>query len=313
VALRFGLAGLGIHGIRYARHLLNGDVPGVELAAVSRADREAGAAFASGHGVDFVANVVDLATHPGLDAVVVSLRPDLHAPCALACLAAGRAVLVEKPLAHDLASARAVAERARETGVPLMVAHTQRFDPLVLRVREEIASLGPIRIVSMHQRFRPSPRAWFEDPAAGGVTRVIGVHGIDLIRFVTGAEIDTVRAMLGTAEFRGAEDQFVATMRLQPGAILATLDNSFAVGGPSVRLEVACEGGQVHADLIHRTLTRIAGREREELGPVAEVPTVAEALKAFARCVAEKAPVPISAEDGVEAVRWAEAMVRART
>ena len=313
MALRIGLAGLGFHGTRYARHLLGGDIPGMELAAVSRADAVAGRAFAAEHGVAFVADPPDLAKHPGLDAVVIALRPDLHAPCVLACLDAGKPVLVEKPLAHDLASAEAIALRARETGVPLMVAQTQRFDPLVLRVREEIARLGPVRIVSMHQRFRPAPRPWFDDPVAGGVARVIGVHGLDLLRFVTGAEIVAVHARMARAESRRTDDQFVATLDLEPGAILATLDNSLVVGGASVRLEVACADGQVHADLIHRGLTRIAGRERVELGPVPEIPTVAEAMKVFARCIREKVPVPISAADGLEAVRWAEAMIRTRT
>jgi predicted dehydrogenase len=285
----------------------------MRLAAVSRADKAAGRAFAGEHGIEFVADPLDLATHPGLDAVIVSLRPERNAPCALACLEAGRPVLVEKPLAHDVASAEAVVARARSTGVPLMVAHTQRFDALVLRLRQEIALLGPVRLVSIHQRFRPAPRAWFDDPVSGGAVRVTGVHAFDLLRFLTGAEIVGIRADTARVASTRTEDQFVATLRLEPGGILATVDNSFVVSGPSLRVEIACDGGQLHADLIHRTLVRIAGRRAEELGPVPEVPTVAEALRAFARCLEEKVPVPVSAADGLEAVRWAEAALRTRT
>jgi myo-inositol 2-dehydrogenase/D-chiro-inositol 1-dehydrogenase len=313
VAIRFGLAGLGIHGSRYARHLLHGDVPGAELAAVSRADATAGEAFAEEHSLDFLANPLDLAARPGLDAVVLALRPDLHAPCALACLEARRPVLVEKPLAHDEASARTVARRAHETGVPLMVAHTQRFDALVARIRQETASLGAIRVVSIHQRFRPAPRGWFDDPVAGGALRVTGVHGFDLLRFLTGAEIVSIHAQTGRQDPGGADDRFAASLRLEPGAIVATVDNAFSVGGPSMRVEVACESGQVHGDLIHRTLTRIVDRRVEDLGLVPDVPTVAETLNAFVRCLTEKVPVPISAEDGLEAVRWMETALRTRT
>lgn len=311
--LRVGLAGLGIHGIRYANHLLRGDIPRMTLRAVSRADASAGKAFADEHGIEFVADPLDLANRPGLDAVILSLRPEQHGRCALACLDAGRPVLVEKPLAHDVASAEAVATRARETGVPLMVAHTQRFDALVLRLREEMAPLGPVRLVSIHQRFRPAPRPWFDDPVSGGAIRVTGVHAFDLLRFLTGAEIVSIRAETARVASTRAEDQFVATLRLEPGGILATVDNSFVVSGPSLRVEVACDGGQVHADLIQRTLVRIAGGSVEDLGPVPEVPTVAEALRAFARCIEEKVPVPVSSRDGLEAVRWAEAALRTRT
>ncbi len=311
--LRVGLAGLGIHGIRYANHLLRGDVPRMTLAAVSRADAEAGRAFAAENGIEFVADPLDLATHAGLDAVIVSLRPDLHAPLALACLDAGRPVLVEKPLAHDAASAEAVVARVRKTGVTLMVAHTQRFDSLVLRLREEMVSLGAVRLVSIHQRFRPAPRPWFDDPVSGGAVRVTGVHAFDLLRFLTGAEIASIHAETARVASARTEDQFAATLRLEPGGILATVDHSFVVSGPSLRVEVACEEGQLHADLIHRTFVRIAGRGVEDLGPVPEVPTVAEALRAFARCLEEKVPVPISAADGYEAVRWAEAALRTRT
>lgn len=311
--LRVGLAGLGIHGIRYANHLLRREIPRMTLAAVSRADAGAGRAFAAEHGIEFVADPLALATWPGLDAVIVSLRPEQHAPCALACVDAGRPVLVEKPLAHDVASAGAVVARVRATGVPLMVAHTQRFDALVLRLREEMVSLGAVRLVSIHQRFRPAPRPWFDDPVSGGAIRVTGVHAFDLLRFLTGAEIVSIRAVTARVASTNTEDQFVATLRLEPGGILATVDNSFVVGGPSLRVEVACEGGQLHADLIHRTLVRIVGRSVEDLGPVPEVPTVAEALRAFARCLEEKVPVPISAADGYQAVRWAESALRTRT
>lgn len=311
--LRLGLAGLGIHGLRYAKHLLAGEVEGAVLAAVSRSDARLGAAFAEEHGVVFVPDPLALATVAGIDAVALVLPPDRNLEAALACLAAGRPVLVEKPLAHDLASARDIADAAARTGVPLMVAHTQRFDPLVVRLRDEIPSIAPVRLLSIHQRFEPAPRPWIDDPARGGAIRVTGVHGFDMLRFLTGAEVVELEARTGRVFTERAEDQFVATSRLEPGGILATIDNSFAAGGRSSRIEVVGERGQLHADLIHRTLSRIVGREREALGPVPETPTIVAALRAFARAVSKKAPVPVSAEDGVRAVECVERALRRRT
>jgi len=78
--VRIGLAGLGIHGGRYAAHLLAGDVPGLSLGAVSRADAREGSIFALAHGIAFVNDPRELATVPGIDAVVVLAghRPTLQ-------------------------------------------------------------------------------------------------------------------------------------------------------------------------------------------------------------------------------------------
>src|SRR5262245_40745144 len=106
--MNFGLIGCGRHGSRYAGHLLAGDVPGARLVAVSRRDEEKGRRFASETGVRFHLDADSLAEDPSVEAVVVCLPPDLHAEAALAVLRAGRALLVEKPLASTVEEARAI-------------------------------------------------------------------------------------------------------------------------------------------------------------------------------------------------------------
>ena len=75
--IRIALAGLGVHGARYARHLLAGDVCGATLAAVCRSDLARGREFAARHGVAVEPDVGSLARRPDVDAVVLALRPDL--------------------------------------------------------------------------------------------------------------------------------------------------------------------------------------------------------------------------------------------
>jgi len=64
MALRIGLAGLGVHGLRYAKHLLNGDVPGATLTAVCRRNEAAGREFARENGLLWVGDPHDLAACP---------------------------------------------------------------------------------------------------------------------------------------------------------------------------------------------------------------------------------------------------------
>ena len=306
--MRIGLAGLGVHGARYAAHLLAGDVPGVTLGAISRADAREGFLFALARGIAFVADPRELAHVPGIDAVALCLPPDLHPEVAIACLEAGRPVLVEKPLGPTAAAASKVVEAATRTGTPVMVAHTMRFDPLVTAMKRESVSLGGIRIVAINQRFEPKDRSWLDTPGTGGILLHTGVHAFDLLRFLTGAELVEGRAIETRTVTRETSDGFAAIFRLEPGGILATVDNARTIDGRSGRIEIAGERGQLRGDHIHRDLVRIEGPVRRDLGPVPAAPTVAAALDAFASALREGRPMPVTAEDGLAAVKTAEAL-----
>lgn len=310
MTLRLGLAGLGIHGRRYAEHLLRGEVPRAVLTAVSRQDAAAGRAFAAAAGLAFVADPLSLAERDDVDAVVAVLPPDLHPAVARATLARGKPLLVEKPLAADAAAAAEVAALAERTGVPLMVAHTLRFDPLVRELRARIPEVAPLRLLALSQRFEPTDRPWIDRPGPGGALLNTAVHGFDLMRFLTGAEATAVDAQVAAIVTRHTEDEVVALVRLEPGPILATLDNARTTAGRSGRIEIVGERGQLVGDHVHRGLFRLLGREQTSVGVVPPVPTVAAALSAFVDAVLDGTPVPCTAEDGLQAVRLAEAARR---
>jgi predicted dehydrogenase len=303
VTLRVGLAGVGLHGGRYADHLLNGDVPGAVLGAISRARVAEGRHFALQNNVPYVADPSELATLPGLDAVIVCLPPDLHPDVAIACLEARRPVLVEKPMAPSGAEAERMVAAVWRTRTPLMVAQTLRFDPLIEAVRREMPSLGPLRTLSLSQRFEPTSRGWIDTPGRGGTILNTGVHGFDLMRHLTGLEIAAVTAEARSVVTRHTEDEFAALVRLEPGNILATIDNARTTAGRSGRIEVAGATAQVRADFVHRNIERIEGRTLTALGPIPPAPTVREALRAFVGALVSEAPMPVTVEDGAAAVR----------
>jgi predicted dehydrogenase len=300
--LRLGLAGLGIHGRRYADHLLRGEVPDAALGAVARADTREGSLFALQHAVALTHDPHELAVLPGLDAVVVCLPPDLHPSVAIACLEAGRPVLVEKPLAPHGAAADRVVAAAERTGTPLLVAHTLRFDPLVIALKEEAAGIGPVRMLALSQRFEPARRSWIDTPGRGGMILNTGVHSFDLLRFLSCAEIVAVRGDVRRVVTRATEDEFAAIVSLEPGGLLATVDNARTTGGRCGRVEIVGERAQLRADFVHRELARLEGRTVRPLGPFPEVPTVARALAVFVRCLVEGAAMPVTARDGAAAV-----------
>ncbi|HMC82066.1 MAG TPA: Gfo/Idh/MocA family oxidoreductase, partial [Candidatus Polarisedimenticolia bacterium] len=97
--IRIGLVGLGIHGLRYARHLAAGEVGGATLAADCRRDRARGESVARDLGTEFTEDYRRILSDPSIDAVVFAVPCDLHATLVPEALQAGKALLVEKPLA----------------------------------------------------------------------------------------------------------------------------------------------------------------------------------------------------------------------
>jgi myo-inositol 2-dehydrogenase/D-chiro-inositol 1-dehydrogenase len=219
----------------------------------------------------------------------------------------GKPVLAEKPPAPERRGAAEGARRVEETGTFLMVAHTLRYDAVVEKVRQEIPTLGALRVIALNQRFEPTARDWIDTPGRGGAMLNTGVHGFDLMRYLTGAEAVSVMAESETAVTRRTEDEFACIVRLEPGKILATLDNARTTEGRSGRIEVAGERGQLRADHALRTFARIEGRTEVLSDTVPERYTVDEALRAFVECVRDGAPPPITARDGLAAVELVEA------
>jgi predicted dehydrogenase len=168
----------------------------------------------------------DLAEDPGVDAVVIATPNALHAPQAVACLRAGKHVLVEKPMAATLTGAEAMAEAAAQSAAILMVGHCWRFHPDVRRMRDRIAAgeFGEVvktRGYGVHANWGPS--GWFTDPelAGGGALLDMGVHAIDTARFLLGdPEPLDVHAVVGTRYAQGrytVDDDAVLLIRWSNG------------------------------------------------------------------------------------------------
>ena len=146
----------------------------------------------------------ELVGDPGIDAVVVATPNSLHAEQTIAFLEAGQHILLEKPMAMDLAETDAMVAAAERSGAHLMVAHCWRFHPDVIALRDRIAAgeLGEVvktRGYGVHAKWGPS--GWFVDPAlaGGGALADMGVHAIDTARFLLGdPEPARVSAAIGT-------------------------------------------------------------------------------------------------------------------
>ena len=305
-----GLVGAGKHGERYLRHIVE-DVPELSVRLLCRRDEAAGREQAARAGARYVGDFRDLVSSPEIAAVIAVAPPSLNVEICTRAAGAGKAMLIEKPLCTDTRSGAAIRAAVEAGGATLMVAHTLRFDSVVQAVRERSSTLGPIHQVCVTQRFEPSSLDWLDEPevAGGGNLLHTGVHGFDLLRFLTGEDPRSAMAATRRVVTRASEDDFVALFSFT-GPLLASVGGSRATAGRSGTIEVAAERGQIIADHVHRFAFAISGTERIALPVAPPVSTVRETLRAFAHAIEDGSPAPITLDDGLWAVAMAEACYR---
>ncbi len=305
--LGIGLIGLGRHGIRYARHLLEPS-PRARLVAVCRRDVERGQAFAAQKGIEFFRQYEELIADPLVSAVIAVTPPSLCLPICLAAVKAGKPLLIEKPLACTGADARAMVRAADAAGVPLMTAHTLRFDRAVLALKAQLATAGPRRYLVLTNRVEPKPDV-LRDPAdygGRGVLLEIGIHQLDLVRFLTGEEVAEVRCELERPAPKAAELRALVSLRTA-GGLPCIVDVSRMTGGRVSRAEWIGAEGQLAADWVHHRVRTISRGTVATERNVEDVPTIEEVLRAFLDALERGAPMRVTGLDGQRAVEIADA------
>ena len=196
--VQLGIVGLGAAGRAFIPAILAN--PGFKLVAIAEPIAEIRASAAAEHGIEGYATVQAMLQRPGLAAVYIATPTELHPEhVALAC-AAGKHVLVEKPMAVALGEARAMIASAEQARVVLLVGHSHSYDLPIHRMREIIAggTLGRVRMVNTWNYtdwvYRPRRPEELDVAKGGGVTYRQGSHQFDIIRLLCGGMARSVRA-----------------------------------------------------------------------------------------------------------------------
>jgi predicted dehydrogenase len=307
--LRLGLIGVGKHGQRYARHIREDFSDSLELVAIARRDHARAAETASALGCRHYGDYRELIAAPDVDAVIAVVPPSLHLGVVSAAARARRPLLLEKPAAVSVATGRLMLAELDAHPVPVMVAHTLRYNAVVRTLLAQRAAIGAIHSISLSQRFEPSVLPWIDDPAqaGGGITLHTGVHSFDLLRVVTGSEADRVTCQLQAVCTRQTEDGFAAGIRFAGGQILATVSGARTARGRTGHIEVAGEQGTLVGDHVLHYAYLVRGTEKQPLETGPPAATVRETLRDFATAVRAGTPVPIPLSEGLRAVALAEA------
>jgi predicted dehydrogenase len=297
--------------------------------AVMDADASAAAALASDTGATVARDWEEAVTTRGVDVVVVA-TPNAHlVPVAEAALAAGRHVLLEKPMGRSLAEAERLATSAGMTDRVLKIGFNHRYHPAVAELLRGVGSgwLGPL--VHILARYghggRPGlEQEWRSDPglAGGGHLLDQGVHVADLIHGVAGLPAEAV-AFLRTAVWpiSPLEDNGYAMYRYGSGLVAQVQVSmtqwknrfSFEVTGELGTVGVEGLGGSYGDERLVVTRRRMEGgvpdvAERAFPGP--DVSWGAE-WDDFTGAVVEGRPLLHGGPgDGVAAMRMIDALYR---
>jgi predicted dehydrogenase len=223
--LRVGVIGLGYFGERHAKvyHRL----PHVDLVAVCDRDEVRAKRLASDLGAEAMTSFHALLARPDIDAVSICLPDREHTEAAVAAAEAGKAILLEKPLAHDAAHARIIVDAVEKSGVRFMVGHILRFDPRYVQVYEASRpeKLGtPIHLKAKRNGIR-SVAARVGKNAS--ILFYMGVHDVDAMQWVARSRISRVYAQKIERLGNGNEDALYAVVNFENGAI-GCLDYSWA-------------------------------------------------------------------------------------
>lgn len=131
----------------------------------------------------------------GLDAVVIASPTATHHSLAVKAMEAGLAVLVEKPLAESAREARDLVARARKHGAVLAAGHVERHNPVVKYAHEALRAGRFGRLIAAHARRVSNFPARIRDV---GCIKDLGIHDLDVLRYLAGAEAERVYCSAGT-------------------------------------------------------------------------------------------------------------------
>lgn len=230
---RLAVAGLGIIGRRHIEAIArSADAVLAAIVDPAAAARDHAAQL----GVPHFADLTGCLAAGGVDGVILATPNQLHIQGAEACIDAGLPVLIEKPIATDVESARAMVERAEAKGVAVATGHHRRHNPLIAAAKKAIVDGGIGRVVSAHCMFWLSkPDDYFAPEwrraAGAGPVFVNLIHDLDLMRHLVG-DLRAVQAFRSSA-VRGnpVEESCAVAFEFTNGA-LGTANVSDTIAAP---------------------------------------------------------------------------------
>jgi predicted dehydrogenase len=200
-------------------------------------------------------SVAEIAADATIDFVVLTTPPNARAEIVEALVAAGKPILMEKPVERTLANATALVETCEAANVPLGIVLQHRARPVVADLHRILPTLGALRAVEVNVPWW-RPQSYYDAPGRGSYARDGGgvlisqaIHTLDLMLSLTGA-VTEVSAMSATTGFHRmeAEDFVCAGLRFANGAVGQVFTTTASFPGKGETITLHCQNGSAHLE-----------------------------------------------------------------
>lgn len=316
--VRFAVVGAGrigvVHAAAIAAH------PRAVLTLVADADAAAAHRLAGEHGAIGTDDVDAALVSDDVDAVVVASPTPLHVPHTLAATGAGKAVLMEKPVALEVSDVDACVRALGDRADSVMVGFNRRFDPSVREISVRVAAgeIGAVeQLLVVSRDPAPPPAAYLQ--RSGGIFKDMSIHDLDMARHLLGTAPGDALSVHAVGQHTDPEvadtyDAATITLTAPSGAVAVILNSRHSAAGYDQRIEVFGSAGTLELVNQRETSVRLhdaSGTERSG----AYLPffleryqrAYAAELDAFVTAVITGAPQSPSIADGRAALALAEA------
>ena len=267
-------------------------------------------------------DIDEIAMAQDIDAVIICTPTDTHAELIEQFANAGKAIFCEKPIDLDVKRVEACLKTVKDTKATLMVGFNRRFDPDFMALKAALSQgrVGDVEMLSITSR-DPSPPPYDYISRSGGIFRDMTIHDFDMARWLIEEEIATVYAtgsVLSDPEFENLGDYDSATVVLKTlsGKHCVISNSRRAIYGYDQRIEVHGSKGMVQAQSTHEANITLATHDGFNAPPLLDFfmtryrPAYENELNAFVSAVLNQSSPPTTGQDGLKALRLANAAVQ---
>jgi myo-inositol 2-dehydrogenase/D-chiro-inositol 1-dehydrogenase len=256
--MNIGLLGAGRIGALHAGVLAND--PGVDEILIGDADPERAEEVAGKVGGK--AGSIETVLESGPDAVVIAASTPAHAPLIRAAVEANVPAFCEKPIALDLGETVEIVREVEDSGATLQIGFQRRFDAGYTEARRlvETGALGTIYSLRLATHDpEPPPEEYI--PSSGGIFRDLHIHDFDILRWLTGGEVEEVYAAGSVRNFdffaeHDDVDTSAALIKMKDGVVAVLTGGRHDPLGYDVRAEIFGSRDSIAVGVDRRTPLR---------------------------------------------------------
>jgi UDP-N-acetylglucosamine 3-dehydrogenase len=307
--MRVGVIGVGSMGQNHVR--VFSEI--AEVVGVADPNVKAGGVVSNRFNTAYYTAAADLLTED-LDAVSVCVPTEHHTKVALDVIHAGIPLLVEKPLAGTVSEATRIADAAKRAGITLAVGHIERHNPAIAAVKQQLQDGRYGDLVTAAARRVSSFPGRVRDV---GVVMDLGVHEIDILRFLVGSPVDSVFALGGRRLHETFEDYANVLLSFHNG-VHGFVEVNWLTPIKMRRLALTCLKNFVEVDYMDQSLTvssstlgpldpfnlyQVPLEHHQQKIHVRKEEPLKRELEDFLGAVREKRAPLVTGEDAVETLR----------